>query len=233
MKCGSQIAVAVVGGYVLGRSHKTRMAILLALIAAGGGKLPIGPEDLLKKTPLGGPLDKLTGDLRGQLVDAGMNVAKKAASSRIDSLSDRLQERAETLRGTGTKGREAPEEAEEEEPERARPRRERGEPSRRRREEPGRGERGRGEPSRRTREPEYDEDEYDEYDEDEYDDYDRDEDDGDEYEDDSDREGDERDEDETEPERRRRPPARSSRPEPRRRAPRREEERPRRGRSPR
>jgi hypothetical protein len=233
MKCGSQIAVAVVGGYVLGRSHKTRMAILLALIAAGGGKLPVGPEDLLKKTPLGGSLDKLTGDLRSQLVGAGVNVAKKAASSRIDSLSDRLQERAETLRGTGTKGREAPEEAEEgeegeegeEEQERARPRRERGEPSRRRREEPGRGERDRGQPSRRTREPEYDEDEYD--------DYDREEDDGDEYEDDYDREGDEPEEDEPEPERRRRPAARSSRPEPRRRAPRREEERPRRGRSPR
>jgi hypothetical protein len=230
MKCGSQIAVAVVGGYVLGRSRKTRMAILLALMAAGGGKLPIGPEDLLKKTPLGGSLDKLTGDLRSQLVDAGVNVAKKAASGRIDSLSDRLQERAETLRGTDTKGREAPEEAEEE-AERARPRRERGEPSRRRREEPGRREGGRGEPSRRTREPEYDEDEYD----DEYDDYDRD-DDRDEYEDDYDREDDGPEDEEPEPEpepvRRRRPPARSSRPEPRRRAPRREEEeRPRRGRS--
>jgi hypothetical protein len=232
MKCGSQIAVAVVGGYVLGRSRKTRMAILLALMAAGGGKLPIGPEDLLKKTPLGGSLDKLTGDLRSQLVDAGVNVAKKAASGRIDSLSDRLQERAETLRGTDTKGREAPEEAEEE-AERARPRRERGEPSRRRREEPGRRERDRGEPSRRTREPEYDEDEYD----DEYDDYDRD-DDRDEYEDDYDREDDGPEDEEPEPEpepepvRRRRPPARSSRPEPRRRAPRREEEeRPRRGRS--
>src|SRR5437879_2842806 len=118
MKCGSQIAVAVVGGYVLGRSRKTRLALLLALMAAGGGKLPIGPEDLLRKTPLGGQLDKLTGDLRGQLVDAGMNVAKKAASSRIDSLSDRLQEHAETLRGTARRAEEP-----EEEPERPRARR--------------------------------------------------------------------------------------------------------------
>ncbi|MFB9839974.1 hypothetical protein, partial [Actinoallomurus acaciae] len=137
MKCGSQIAVAVVGGYVLGRSRKTRMALLLALAAAGGGKLPVGPEDLLRKTPLGGQIDKLTGDLRSQLVDAGVSVAKKAASGRIDSLSDRLQERAETMR-SGTRRREEPAEEEEEAPERARPRRERGEPSRRRREEQGR-----------------------------------------------------------------------------------------------
>jgi hypothetical protein len=219
MKCGSQIAVAVVGGYVLGRSRKTRMAVLLALMAAGGGKLPISPEDLLRKSPLGGPLDKLTGDLRSQLVDAGMNVAKKAASSRIDSLSDRLQERADTLRGTGGKAGAEPEESEEE-PEPIRSRRDRGAPPRRRREEP----------PRRAREPEYDEDEYDEYD-----DYDRDEDDD--YEqDDEDR--DDYDEPEPEPERepeterRRRPPARSTRPEPRRRAPRRDDDRTR-GRSPR
>ena len=211
MKCGSQIAVAVVGGYVLGRSRKTRLAILLALAAAGGGKLPIGPEDLLRKSPLGGPLDKLTGDLRSQIVDAGMNVAKKAASSRIDSLSDRLQERAETLRGTGGRAETEAEEPEEEEP--IRGRRDRGAPPRRRREEP----------PRRAREPEYDEDEYDEYD-----DYDRDEDD--EYERDDYDEPEP--EPEPEPERRRRPAPRSTRPEPRRRAPRRDDDRPR-GRSPR
>ena len=198
MKCGSQIAVAVVGGYVLGRSRKTRLALLLALAAAGGGKLPFGPEDLLRKSPLGGPLDKLTGDLRGQIVDAGMNMAKKAASSRIDSISDRLQERAETLRGTGGRAEEP-----EEEPERPRSRRDREAPPRR----------GREEPPRRAREPEYDEDEYDEYD-----DYDRDEEDDD-Y---------DELEPEPELERRRRPPApRSTRPEPRRRAPRRDDDRPR------
>ncbi len=190
MKCGSQIAVAVVGGYFLGRSRKTRLAALLALMAAGGGTLPVGPEDLLRKIPLGGPLDKLTGDLRSQIVDAGMNVAKKAASSRIDSLSDRLQEHADTLRGTGaTEGAEP-----EEEPERERPRR---------RDKPAREGRTRAKPSRR--EPEYDEDAYDDHDYDDYesDDYDEPE-----------------PEPEPEPERRRRPPARPRRPEPRRQAPR-------------
>jgi hypothetical protein len=203
----------MVGGYVLGRSKKTRMALLLALAAAGGGKLPFGPEDLLRKSPLGGQLDQLAGDLRGQVMDAGMSMAKKAASNRIDSLSDRLQDRADTLRGTGAPRGEEAEEAEhaEEAPERTRPRRRRPEPSRRQREEPSRRE--------RTREPEYDEDDYDDYDRDDYD------------------ERDEYDEDERDepapPLRERRPPTRSSRPEPRRRAPRRDDDRSRRGRSPR
>jgi hypothetical protein len=100
MKCGSQIAVGIVGGYLLGRSHKTRLAVLMAL-AAAAGRLPVDPGDLLRRTPLGaegGPLDKLTGDLRGQLVDAGKSVAMAAASSRIDSLSDKLQQRADRMR---------------------------------------------------------------------------------------------------------------------------------------
>ena len=105
MKCGSQMAVAVLGGYLLGRSHKTQLAVLLAVLSAVGGKLPIDERELLRHTPLGAPLDKLTGDLRSQLVDAGMSVAKKAASSGIDSVSDKLQQRAETMRGPGaTKG---------------------------------------------------------------------------------------------------------------------------------
>jgi hypothetical protein len=224
MKCGFQMAAAIGAGYLLGRSHKMRTAALLALTSAAGGALPIGPEDLLSKTPLGGQLDKLTGDLRGQLVDAGMSVAKKAASSRIDSLSDRLAERADSLRGTARRREEEPEEEAEEE--RPRPRRERREPERRRRED--RGERGRAEPARRTREPEYDEEEY------EDDDYDRNRDRDDDYDkDDYDRGDDDRGDEEPEqgPERRRRPPARSTRPEARRRS-RIEEERPIRGRSP-
>lgn len=100
MKCGSQTAVAIAGGYLLGRSHKTRLAVLRALMAAGG-RLPVDPGELLRHTPLGaegGPLDKLTGDLRTQLVDAGKSVAMAAANSRIDTLSDKLQQRADRLR---------------------------------------------------------------------------------------------------------------------------------------
>ena len=112
MKCGSQMAVGIVGGYLLGRTHKTRLAVFMALMAAGG-KLPVDPVDLLRRTPLGvagGPLDKLTGDLGGQLVDAGKSVAMAAASSRIDSLSDKLQQRADRMRAPGVKQEPVPDE---------------------------------------------------------------------------------------------------------------------------
>ncbi len=210
MKCGSQIAVAVVGGYFLGRSRKTRLAALLALLAAGG-KIPIDQRELLRKTPLGAPLEKLTGDLKGQIVDAGMNVAKRAASNRIDSFSDKLQQRADTLR-TPRPGGAAEEEDEEEQRPQRKGRRE--PPARRAREAPARAGRSRREP-----EPEEAPDEYDDYDDDDayYDDQD-DYDDRDDYD-----YEDEEDEDE--------PEERPSRPAPRRRAPRRDDERPRRGRA--
>jgi hypothetical protein len=136
MKCGCQMAVAVVGGYVLGRNNKIRSAALLALSAAAGGKLPIEPRELLSHTPLGGRLDKLTGDLRGRLVEWGMAAVKKAASSGMESLSDKLRQRADTLRDSGAMTGAEPGEGEEPEApigreERARRERDRGEPRRR------------------------------------------------------------------------------------------------------
>jgi hypothetical protein len=108
MKCGCQMAVAVVGGYVLGRNRKIRTAALLALSAAAGGRLPVEPRELLSHTSLGGRLDELTGDLRGRLVESGTTVVKRAASSGIESFSDRLRQRADALREGGRNDRSGP-----------------------------------------------------------------------------------------------------------------------------
>jgi septal ring-binding cell division protein DamX len=153
MKCGSQMAIALAGGYLLGHSHKTRLAGLLALLAAVGGELPIDERELLRRTPLGAPLDKLTGDLRTQLVDAGMSVAKKAASSGIESFSDKLQQRATSMRAPDLTKRAEREEAEE--------------PP----EEPTRAERPRAEPPRRQRARDEASDDYEDYEDYERDDY--------------------------------------------------------------
>jgi hypothetical protein len=111
-----------------------KLAVFLAILAAGG-KLPKDPNELLRRVPLlgeGGPLDELTGDIRGRLIDAGKTAAMTAASNRIDSLSDKLEQRTAMMRGAKPPTRPASEEPREEADEygaaRARPR-ERGRPA--------------------------------------------------------------------------------------------------------
>ncbi|WP_405605017.1 hypothetical protein OG741_36680 [Streptomyces sp. NBC_01410] len=110
MKNG-QVALALTAGYALGRTHKMRWALALAGITAAGrgmgaGRLAAGAA----KSP---ELSRLTHDVRDQLMSAGRKAVVATASNRIDSLSDRLQSRAESLR---TKP-EAEETEEDEEPE--------------------------------------------------------------------------------------------------------------------
>ncbi|MDP9866518.1 MULTISPECIES: hypothetical protein [Streptosporangium] len=113
MKCGLQMALAVGAGYLLGRSHKLRLA--LALAAAGAtGRLGVSGGDLLQqglKTLGSSPeLSKLTDSVRGELLEVGKAAVRTAASKQIDSLTSRLHERAEFLRGQGEAAEEEPEE---------------------------------------------------------------------------------------------------------------------------
>ncbi|UUU33241.1 hypothetical protein JIX56_27125 [Streptomyces sp. CA-210063] len=109
MKNG-QVPVALASAYLLGRSHKMRWALPLAGIAAGSrlrsGGGGIG-ADLLKSPEI----NKLTQTLRDELLSAGKTAAVAAVGSRIDSLSDRMQRRASSLRA----GPEAEEPRDEEE----------------------------------------------------------------------------------------------------------------------
>ncbi|MEV4473617.1 hypothetical protein [Nonomuraea sp. NPDC049504] len=106
-----RIACALLAGYYLGRRRKLRTAAVL--VAAGlagkasgnsGGLLSQGLKTLGSSADLG----KLTEQLRGGLLEAG----KAATSRQIDSLSDKLHERAESLRSPGdAEGSEEPSEA--------------------------------------------------------------------------------------------------------------------------
>jgi hypothetical protein len=108
MKCGVKVALAAGACYVLGR-RKVRLVTVLALGAAaagGGGKL--GPAVLrqgakyLGKTDIAGALGpqvtEIVDTIRGDLLDAGKAAAAAAVTSRLDSLTDSLHERAETLK---------------------------------------------------------------------------------------------------------------------------------------
>jgi hypothetical protein len=107
MKGGAQAALAIGVGYMLGRRRKLRLATMLAVGAAAGGLGP-GGALLRRGTQVLGSaqvLDKLSPQLAGlaqtvrdDLLDAGKAAASAAVTSRIDSLSSSLHDRAETLR---------------------------------------------------------------------------------------------------------------------------------------
>ena len=94
MANGAKIALAVGAGYLLGRTKKSRLALMLA--AAGiTGKFPSSPNDLVAHgvKSLGGSqqISGLTDQLRGELLNAAKAAAVAAATSRVDALNDRLQ----------------------------------------------------------------------------------------------------------------------------------------------
>src|SRR5690348_15741131 len=93
MSNGAKVAMAVGAGYMLGRTKKMRLALMLA--AAGvTGKFPSSPTALVGKglQSLGASADvsQLTEQLRGELLAAGRAAALSAATSQIESLNDRL-----------------------------------------------------------------------------------------------------------------------------------------------
>ena len=94
MANGAKVALAVGAGYFLGRTKRTRLALMLA--AAGiTGKFPSSPTDLVAHgvKSLGGShqIADITEQLRGELLNAAKAAALAAATSRVDALNDRLQ----------------------------------------------------------------------------------------------------------------------------------------------
>ena len=90
MNSRARLAVGVAIGYLLGRTRKMR----LALMVAGATGAATSPRQLMQRglkqltsTP---EIGKLTTVVRGQLVDAAKTAAV-TASSRIDALNERLQ----------------------------------------------------------------------------------------------------------------------------------------------
>jgi hypothetical protein len=124
MKCGTGAALAIGAGYVLGRRRKMRMAAVLAGATAVGGIGGLGGSVLrrgmtaLGSTDLLGGVAPQLGDIadkvRGDLLDAGKAAALAAVTGRIDSLTDSLHERADTLRAPADgEDRDEPEEPDE------------------------------------------------------------------------------------------------------------------------
>ncbi|WP_166427588.1 hypothetical protein [Nonomuraea mesophila] len=112
----ARVALALAAGYYLGRRHKLRMAAMLAAASVagkyrkgGGGLLEQGSK-ILGSSP---EIDALTGRLRGQIMDVGKAAVMAAATRQINSLTEKLQERAESLQSDDQTGeeREQPDDA--------------------------------------------------------------------------------------------------------------------------
>jgi hypothetical protein len=108
MKGGTQAALALGVGYILGRRRKMRLTTMLAVGAATGGVGGLGGAALRRGMKMLGSteavgkfapqLGELADTVRSDLMDAGKAAATAAVTNRIESLTDSLQERAEMVR---------------------------------------------------------------------------------------------------------------------------------------
>ncbi|MGY5126516.1 hypothetical protein [Streptomyces nigrescens] len=96
MMSNAKIGVALVGGYLLGRTKKAKMAIGLGMFLAGK-KLNLDPKQLgtlVANSPVLGPLND---QVRKELVDATKAAAGTALTQRMSGLADSLHERTAAL----------------------------------------------------------------------------------------------------------------------------------------
>jgi hypothetical protein len=116
VKCGARVALGVAGGYFLGRTKKMKLAMMLGGMAAG--RRAGGPGELLKagtKLLNSSPeLSRLTDEVRGRLLEAGKGAALAVAARQVESLTDRVGKRVESLGDVGVprRSRKAEEEPE-------------------------------------------------------------------------------------------------------------------------
>lgn len=96
MMTNGKIATALVGGYLLGRTKKAKVAIGLGMFLAGK-KLSLDPRQLgqlVADSPL---LSGLTEQVRTELFDATKSAAGTALTRRVNRFSDSLSEKAQGL----------------------------------------------------------------------------------------------------------------------------------------
>ncbi|MBC7267921.1 MAG: ABC transporter substrate-binding protein [Streptomyces sp.] len=108
----AKIGAAVLGGYVLGRTKKGKLAISLGAMLAGSRVRP-GQFGKALDSPF---LHNITGQVRTELSEAGKAAAGSVLTAKADHLADALHERTAGLRDQGLDAEEAGEGHEEEAP---------------------------------------------------------------------------------------------------------------------
>jgi hypothetical protein len=94
MMTNAKIGAAVLGGYLLGRTKKGKLALSLGAALAGSRMRPGQVGKLLEDTPLLGNVSK---QVRTELTEAGKAAATTVLSAKAESLADALHQRTEGL----------------------------------------------------------------------------------------------------------------------------------------
>ncbi|MFB7313103.1 hypothetical protein [Streptomyces sp. NPDC056192] len=96
MSNSGKIGLALVGGYLLGRTKKAKLAIGFGMFLAGK-KIPLDLRELsrvVSKSPVWGALSD---QVRTDLVDATKSAATSALTQRVSGMTDTLHERTLAL----------------------------------------------------------------------------------------------------------------------------------------
>ncbi|MFE4960063.1 hypothetical protein ACFRCW_40365 [Streptomyces sp. NPDC056653] len=96
MNNSGKIGLALVGGYLLGRTKKAKMAIGFGMFLAGK-KIPLDLRELsrvVSKSPVWGVLND---QVRTELLDATKSAATSALTHRVSGMTDSLHERTLAL----------------------------------------------------------------------------------------------------------------------------------------
>ncbi|MDG9684085.1 hypothetical protein QC334_15330 [Streptomyces sp. DH18] len=100
MTKNAKIGAALVGGYLLGRTKKAKLALGFGMFLLGK-KIDLDPRQIGRMLADSPVLGSLNDQVRKELVDATRTAATKAVTQRAGSLADSLQQRTQAL-GTGS-----------------------------------------------------------------------------------------------------------------------------------
>src|SRR6476659_1237945 len=98
----ARVALAVAGGYLLGRNKKMKLAISLGSMLVGQ-RVSTNPRALLKQgrelVQANPNLAEIEDQIRGKFLEAARAAALATLSSRMELVSDSLRDRTDSLRG--------------------------------------------------------------------------------------------------------------------------------------
>ena len=98
MMTNGKIAVAIAGGYLLGRTKKAKLALGLGMLLAGK-KITLDPQQLARAVAESPLLSGLNAQARKELTGAAKTAATSALTSRMNGFADSLHDRTLGLRG--------------------------------------------------------------------------------------------------------------------------------------